>query len=284
MGYSFTKDCMLMVVADGMGGHDRGELAAELSMRSLAQSFQLAARPRIADPAAFLDHALRAAHRAILEFGSRRESLDSPRTTIVVCLVQDGFAWWAHAGDSRLYLIRRGRAMMRTRDHSKVQSLLSLGLLKPEEAEKHPERNKVLNCLGAPVEPTIELSSAVPLEPRDILLLCSDGVWGELNEVDLVAGLTRSAVAVAVPDIVQRAVSKAGPTADNATAIAMVWGGAQAAASDFHDFDVPDGAVTTTIIMAPLEGQVMEAPMAEDDIERTIAEIQSAIGKTQGKD
>jgi PPM family protein phosphatase len=285
MGYSFTKDAVLMVLADGMGGHARGEVAAEVAMRAIGQAFQVAAAPRVTEPAQFLDSALRAAHRAIFHYQISNHLSEAPRTTVVACIVQDGFAWWAHAGDSRLYLVRKGRVVVRTRDHSKVQSLVSLGLIKESEAEVHPERNKVLNCLGAPVEPTVELAGPVNLEARDAILLCSDGLWGELPEVDIVAGLTRSTVDLSVPALVERAVRNGGSTADNTTAVALVWGGKDTAqATDLPQFHVPEGTVTTTIIMAPLDGEVAdERPMEEDEIERTIAEIQSAIGRSSNK-
>jgi PPM family protein phosphatase len=282
MGYSFTKDTLLMVLADGMGGHARGEVAAEIAMRTIGQAFQIAANPNLKEPTAFLDSALRAAHRAILNYQAVHHLPDAPRTTIVACIVQDGFAWWAHAGDSRLYLLRKGRVLSRTKDHSKVQSLLSLGVITEAQAEIHPERNKVLNCLGAPVEPTVELCAPVHLEPRDILLLCSDGLWGELAEVDLVAGLSRVGVEKAIPALVQKAVKNGGSSADNTTAVALVWGGEGAQAPiDMPSYLTPDGTVTTTIMMAPFGDHTLDAsPMPEDEIERTIAEIQSAISKS----
>jgi PPM family protein phosphatase len=284
MGYSFTKEAVLMVLTDGMGGHARGEVAAEVAMRAIGQAFQVAAAPRVTEPAQFLDSALRAAHRAIFHYQTANHLPEAPRTTVVACIVQDGFAWWAHAGDSRLYLVRKGRVAMRTRDHSKVQSLVSLGLIKEADAEVHPERNKVLNCLGAPVEPTVELAGPVHLEPRDTIMLCSDGLWGELAEVDIVAGLARATVDMAIPAMVERAVRNGGASADNTTAVALVWGGADVTqASDLPHFHVPDGTVTTTIIMAPLDGDAGDdQPLGDDEIERTIAEIQSAIGRTSG--
>ncbi len=175
MGYCFSRDALLAVVADGMGGHLRGEVAAQLSMQTAAALFQQAAQPRLRDPAQFLDEALRAAHRELHRYRELHGMPECPRTTIVACVIQDGLAWWAHAGDSRLYVFRHGRAVARTRDHSKVENLVSLGLITPADAETHPERNKVLNCLGSPFEPSIEVNSRFPLRAEDVVVLCSDG-------------------------------------------------------------------------------------------------------------
>lgn len=281
MGYVFTRDCLLMVVADGMGGHQRGEVAAQLALQVPATLFQQAARPRLADPAAFLDDALRAAHRDILRYQVQHDMPESPRTTVVACVVQDGCAWWAHAGDSRAYLVRDRRVLVRTRDHSKVQTLMALGLIQPGEEENHPDRNKVLNCLGSPFEPTIDLAAPVPLEPGDRMLLCSDGLWSGMPEAELVRLLGDHPVGAAVPMLIDRAVKGQGRGADNTTAIAMLWEGV----SDdemLSSLALPDGAFTSTIVQQVGEA-APERDLTEEEIERTIREIRSAIEKTNAK-
>src|SRR5690606_4005775 len=146
---------------------------------------------------------------------------EPPRTAIVACVVQQGRAWWAHAGDSRLYWLRDARLLARTRDHSKVQNLIDLGQIDEAEGDTHPERNKVLNCLGSPFEPTVDLGGDVALKPGDTLMLCSDGVWSALTESALVAQLSADTVLESVPRLVRAAVGEAGAMADNATALAM---------------------------------------------------------------
>ena len=161
MGYCFTRDSLLMVVADGMGGHSAAKWPRNWRCRRRRRCSSR--RPGRACPtlAAFLDDALRAAHRDILRYQAQHEMPESPRTTVVACVVQGGRAWWAHAGDSRAYIVRDRRLLLRTRDHSKVQTLVALGLIQPGEEENHPDRNKVLNCLGSPFEPTIDIAPAV---------------------------------------------------------------------------------------------------------------------------
>ena len=281
MGYCFTRETLLMLVADGMGGHLHGEVAAHVALQAAAACFQADARPLLADPPAFLDRALRHAHHEILRHQMLHELPEAPRTTIIACVVQQGRAWWAHAGDSRLYWLRDARLLARTRDHSKVQNLIDLGHIQPAEADTHPERNKVLNCLGSPFEPTIDLGGDVALKPGDTLMLCSDGVWSALPEPALVAHLSADTVLGAVPRMVRAAVDEAGATADNATALAMTWGDADAAGGALlSSDDVPDGAITTTIAVGQLEGGAPSESMSEDEIERTIREIREAISRT----
>jgi len=191
-------------------------------------------------------------------------------------------AWWAHAGDSRLYLMRRGKPVTRTRDHSKVENLLNLGLITQEETETHPERNKVLNCLGSPFEPSVEVHSQYPLRPGDVILLCSDGFWSGTDEAEMAKALSEEPVMEAVPRLVRRAVQRNGATADNTTALALQWD------SEIVDdvptlssLGLPDGAVTTTIAIGVNPGPEAEpTDLTEDEIERTIAEIQDAIQRS----
>ena len=283
MGYCFSRESLLMIVADGMGGHLRGEVAAQLSMQAAAALFQQAAQPRLKDPAEFLDEAFRAGHRELHRYRETHGLPECPRTTIVACIIQDNMAWWAHAGDSRLYLMRRGKLATRTRDHSKVENLLNLGLITQEETETHPERNKVLNCLGSPFEPSIEVHSQYPLRSGDVILLCSDGFWSGIDESDMARELNEEPVMEVVPRLVHRAVQRNGATADNTTALALQWD-SEIGADDIptlSSLGLPDGAVTTTIAIGVNTGPETEATdLTEDEIERTIAEIQNAIQRS----
>jgi protein phosphatase len=171
--------------------------------------------------------------------------------------------------------------LARTRDHSKVQSLVDRGLLHPDDIDRHPERNKVLNCLGSPFDPTIEVAGPMALQDGDTLMLCSDGVWAPVPEAEMLAMLGGS-VQVGVPRLVRRAVERAGELADNATALALTWEGegdfTQAVSSEL----VPDGAITTTIMVGGAEDAQAGDAISEDEIERTIREIRDAIARTGG--
>jgi len=128
VGYAYSREALLMVLSDGMGGHAAGEVAAQITLQSLIQAFRLSAKPRVEDPLSFLSQAIINAHYAILEYARVNHIEGNPRATVVTCLVQEGgYAWWAHVGDSRLYHIRHGKVLTRTIDHSHAQLLIEQG-------------------------------------------------------------------------------------------------------------------------------------------------------------
>jgi PPM family protein phosphatase len=284
MGYCYSREALLMIVADGMGGHARGEVAAQLTLPTVAAHFQRQAQPRLADPSAFLDSALRAAHRELLRYQTANDLPEAPRTTVVACVIQGDNAWWAHAGDSRLYWLRADRIVARTRDHSKVETLVSLGLIAAHEQETHPERNKVLNCLGSPFEPTVEITARARLQPGDTLVLCSDGFWSGLPEAEFAAAFAQGPIATVVPLLVEQAVAVGGRFADNTTVVALNWdsGATDDDVPTLSSLDLPEGAMTTTISIGQLEEADVDGTLSEEEIERTIAEIQQAIQRSNG--
>ncbi len=282
MGYCFTSDSLMMILADGMGGHLRGEVAAQMTLQSVGATFQAQAKPRIADPVGFLDSALRKAHRDILRYQSQNALPEAPRTTVVAALIQDSKIWWAHAGDSRLYLVRNQKVVIRTRDHSKVQTMVALGLIKPGEEDTHPERNKVLNCLGSPFEPTVEINPPLKLVSGDRVLLCSDGLWSGLSDDLLSRALSDKAMQFAVPEMVKAAVELNGRMADNTTAVGLLWDGDDVGSAG-PDADVMADASFTTTIVAHLDEGEPERDITEDEIEKTILEIRNAIEKSNAR-
>ena len=280
VAYSYTRDALLLVLADGMGGHLYGEVAAQISVQFIAQSFQQEARPKVSDPVLFLSRVLSNAHHAILDYAFDKQLSDVPRTTIVACLVQEGVAHWAHAGDSRLYMIRKGKLAAQTRDHSRVQLMLDQGLLDAEAAAVHPGRNRSFRCLGGNHPPQIEFSRGVSLINGDVLAICSDGVWGPLTVETIVGTLADGRVMDAVPKLMNEAETLGGPQCDNLTLIAMTW-------HDDQQEDIPD-TVSTRTMPADANTTQMEGfgrnrrdqeDLSEDEIERAIREINAAIHK-----
>ncbi|HEX3061691.1 MAG TPA: protein phosphatase 2C domain-containing protein, partial [Usitatibacter sp.] len=180
VGYSYSRDVLLMTVADGMGGHLGGEVAAEIAITEITRRFQNEARHKLKKPFDFLVSAIQSAHRAIVSHAVEENLLECPRTTVVACIVQNGNAYWAHAGDSRLYLLRKGQVVARTQDHSRVQMMIDAGELTPEAAARHPERNKIFSCLGGVVPPQIATGREFPLETGDTLVLSTDGFWAQI--------------------------------------------------------------------------------------------------------
>jgi protein phosphatase len=282
MGYLYTRDSLMMMVADGMGGHARGEVAAQLTMQTVASVYQRLAKPLLADPAAFLEEAIQASHHELHRYRAEQGLPEAPRTTIVLCVVQRGVAVWAHAGDSRLYLIRDGAIVERTLDHSRVHHLVTSGLIRPEDAKDHPERNRIFNCLGAFVAPTVEISHPTALHGGDILLLCSDGLWGTLNDRAIVSAFSDRTVMRAVPELVDAALEEGGAESDNCTALAMAWAGVESldmvppTDAPVSTLVVPEGAMTSTI-QIPRAGDEPGPAYTDDQIDDAVNEIQKAI-------
>ena len=280
VAYSYTRDALLLVLADGMGGHLYGEVAAQFSVQFIAQSFQQEARPKVSDPVLFLSRVLSNAHHAILDYAFDKQLSDVPRTTIVACLVQEGVAHWAHAGDSRLYMIRKNKLAAQTRDHSRVQLMLDQGLLDAEAAAVHPGRNRIFSCLGGNHPPQIEFSRGVSLINGDVLAICSDGVWGPLDADTIVNTLADGRVMDGVPKLMNQAETLGGPQCDNMTLIAMTW-------HDDQQEDIPDTVSTRTMpadaYTTQMEGfgrsKRDQEDLSEDEIERAIREINAAIHK-----
>src|SRR3989475_10464073 len=157
--YAYSRDSLLMVVADGMGGHLHGEVASQIAAQFLTEAFQREAKPMLADPSGFLQKSITAAHFALGDYAKARSLIESPRTTCVACVVQDSTAYWAHVGDSRLYHVRQGRIQAQTRDHSRVQMLVDQGRVREEAVAAHPDRNKIFNCIGASALPQVDRKS-----------------------------------------------------------------------------------------------------------------------------
>jgi serine/threonine protein phosphatase PrpC len=281
MGYSYTRDALLLVLADGMGGHLRGEIAATIALQALSSEFMKQATPYVKKPGRFLEEAIARAHNDILRYAEVRGLPEAPRTTLVTCLVQHNSAVWAHCGDSRLYLVRGGQVLARTRDHSHIEHLIANGRADPSERDTHPDRNKLYNCLGASAPPKVELSRQASLQAGDVLLLCSDGLWGVLPDAEIVHRLSSHTIVRAVPDMIAMATAIAGAKADNTTALAITWQGAgegSGGAGMISTRMLPDNEVSTTMDVAPPEaaGDAFD----EDEIEKAIAEIRDAIEKS----
>lgn len=284
MGYSFTRDALLLLLADGMGGHIQGEMAATIALQTINALFQQNATPYIAHPERFLEESFLDAHRAILDYRAAHNLPETPRTTIVACLIQHGCAYWAHCGDSRLYWMRNGQILSRTRDHSRIETLIAQGKVKPSERDTHPDRNKLFNCLGAPNLPMVEISRRSSLQAGDIMLLCSDGLWSVLPDHILARSLHDNTIVRAVPELLTTATGIAGKHSDNVTALAMLWEGSNASADEatITTNTLPLGEVTTTILAVSESEGVESDAFDEAEIERAIAEIRDAIQKTTG--
>jgi PPM family protein phosphatase len=279
VGYSYSHDALVIVLADGMGGHVQGEIAAEVAVRVVMSRFERAAKPFIRKPAEFLNEVLLAGHRAIEDYAFEHGMFESPRTTCVACLVQNGHAWWAHAGDSRLYLLRRGELVAQTRDHSRVQHLIDSGLINAKTAADHPERNKIYSCLGGSVTPQIDISSEVPLRRGDTFVLSSDGFWTQLEILEVGDAVKTANILESMPALMKLAAARGGPTSDNISVVAVTWENQE------HADEVSSISTETMpldVVTAQLSGPLSDRKGGGDDvsdieIEKAIQEIQEAI-------
>lgn len=276
--YCYSRDALMMVVADGMGGHHYGEIAAQIAVQTLADAFQREARPLLGDPFRFLQKGMTNAHHAILDYTSRHNLRDTPRTTCVACVVQDNVAYWAHAGDSRLFLMREGRVISQTKDHSRIRLLVEEGMITEAQAAFHPDRNKIYSCLGSPTPPEIEFSRKTPLTHGDILLLCSDGLWGEISGDMMAVALKGSNLLQAVPMILDQAETKGGPHRDNLSVVAVRWEDAyvEEASSAISTQTMTQDEVTTRLEEFG-RNPAYKSELSEDEIEDAIEEIRAAI-------
>ena len=222
VGHWTAPGVALLAVADGLGGHQHGELAAAIAIEILGAAFGGAARKKVDDPPDFLARTFAAAHAAIVREAEQRALPETPRTVLAACLVQDGQAFWTHVGDCRFYLVRKGHIHARSRDHTVVQRLVDEGRIREEAVATHPHRNRLLQCLGG-IQPPLAQSGAERLMHEDIVLLCSDGFWGPLTPRQMIHPLLARPLAEAIPELAALAEERAGIESDNVSVVAMTY-------------------------------------------------------------
>jgi PPM family protein phosphatase len=256
MGYCFTREAGLFALADGMGGHPEGEVAAQIALQTLAALFQQDARPVIADPQQFLQEAIVVAHQQLLRYAASKGLSDTPRTTVVAAILQGNQAWWAHCGDSRLYLVRSAKLIARTRDHSYSELQEALGRVAPG-AEPF-NRNVLFTCLGSPGKPMIDCQ-------------------GSVEDEEIVRQLASLAISEAVPELVEQALRRGGERSDNVTVLAVEWEGEGDPAGDTTQNLGNSGFAST--IQGGLDPELVASMEALDDeeIERAVREINEVI-------
>ena len=278
MGYCYTRESGLFVLADGMGGHPEGEVAAQLALQTISALYQKEARPVIRDVPGFLSSALMAAHHQIIRYASEKGMLDTPRTTLVAAIFQGTGATWVHCGDSRLYLVRDGELLTRTRDHSYLEQQ-NAGVLRMERVN----RNILFTCLGSPTKPVFDIAGPMVLQQGDKVMLCSDGLWGSLTDSEIVRHMATSSVSEAVPDMVEHALRIGGEHSDNVTVLAMEWETPDAFESTrgISTDSIMDGVFASTIQAGVLDRGLED--LDDASIERSIAEINEAIRRSAAK-
>ena len=217
-------ECALISVVDGMGGHEGGAKAAEITINTLGQCFADAGE-RVFDPQGFLTSALTLSHERVVKLGEGIAVEQRPRATCAVCLVQDAGAYWGHVGDSRVYQLRGGAVYERSRDHSHVELLVREGLIEEHETKDHPMRNFVECCLGGDLAlPDMSISECKTLLPGDVLMVCTDGLWSGVEESDI-GQLSNGSETLdpALRELAENAVARNAPHSDNTSVAALRW-------------------------------------------------------------
>ena len=283
IAYTYGRDTLMLCVADGMGGHAGGEIAAQIAVRLFIERFQQEAKPVLRNPLKFLQDTMLRAHAALGSYANQFSMLETPRTTCVVVVVQANHAYWAHVGDSRFYLFRQGGLIGSTKDHSKVQYLVDQGIINADEVPEHPDRNKIFSCLGGLVDPVIDLSKRTALRNGDILLLCTDGLWSVLSQREMATYLTSTPILKTGPQMMREAEKRGGPDGDNLSAIIVRWGPetltdeAQSTITETMGLGEFQTALDKTVTLTDRKGT--QRDLTDDEIERAIAEIQATIQK-----
>ena len=214
------RDVML-VWADGVGGLAGGEAAAEIVVETARRCYEEARRP-VTEPGTLFRQIVAVAHRTVLDYGRRHAPPITPGTTGVFCLIQDNRASWGHVGDSRLYVFRNGLPLYRTEDHSYVESLYRRGMISRREQESHPMRNHITQCIGCQSQaPEVSLSKTTALHPGDVVLLCSDGLWGALDDAQMGALLRHDGLDAVMDRMAERAERASYPSSDNISVLAL---------------------------------------------------------------
>jgi len=203
----------LAVIADGMGGYEGGQEASRLAVETVREVYDNVVRD---DPHAALLEAFATAHDRIQAHALRHPELHGMGTTCTALVIRDRQLYFAHVGDSRLYLVRDARIARLTRDHSYVSRLVESGIVRPEDAEKHPQRHILTAALGAGLEVAVDGSEqGLRLRDGDELLLCTDGLWGVVTEEEIETMLGSNSPAESCAALVKLALERGGP--DNVT-------------------------------------------------------------------
>jgi serine/threonine protein phosphatase PrpC len=209
----FQRKGRLAVIADGMGGHEGGQEASRLAVETVREVYDQAFRD---DPQAALVESFAAAHARIQDYADRHPAFQGMGTTCTALVLRGRQLYFAHVGDSRLYLVRDGSILRLTRDHSYVGRLVESGIVRAEDAEKHPQRHILTAALGAGRELSVDSAQrSVALLEGDDLLLCTDGLWSVVTEDELETTVSGNAPAECCAALVKLARQRGGP--DNIT-------------------------------------------------------------------
>ncbi len=213
----FRRKGRLAIVADGMGGYDGGQEASRLAVETVRHIYD---RDFNGDPQQTLLTAFQAAHDSIQRYAFEHPQFHGMGTTCTALSIIDHQLYFAHVGDSRLYLVRPDSMSRLTRDHSYVGRLVENGIVRSEDAESHPQRHILTAALGSGREITPHSpDQPISLSNGDTLLLCTDGLWGVVGEQELASIARTNPPTEACLKLIRSALERGGP--DNVTAVVL---------------------------------------------------------------
>jgi PPM family protein phosphatase len=209
----FQRKGRLAIVADGMGGYEGGQEASRIAVEAIEEMY--GSIPD-GDPQGWLLAGFYAAHQRILQYASEHPALHGMGTTGTAIALLGNLLYYAHVGDSRLYLLHDSSISRLTQDHSYVSRLVAKGLISPEEAESHPQRHILTAALGAGAEILPDFpDDPISLEKDDVLVLCTDGLWSLVSESEIQSTVAATNLGAACQSLVEVAKQRGGP--DNIT-------------------------------------------------------------------
>ena len=213
----FRRKGRLAIVADGMGGYEGGQEASRVAVETVRHVYD---RDFADAPQQVLLAALLAAHDNIQRYAAEHPEFQGMGTTCTALAIVDQRLYFAHVGDSRLYLVRPEAITRLTRDHSYVGRLVESGIVRSEDAQSHPQRHILTAALGSgkEIQPDV-CEHPVELQPGDKILLCTDGLWSVMSEPELADALRSNSPAQACRALVDMALERGGP--DNVTVLVL---------------------------------------------------------------
>lgn len=197
------------VVADGMGGHKAGDIASRMAVEEIQRNYFAELEKR--SPEQALRRVFDIANSTVYAQAEHNPDYHGMGTTLVVLVLHESFAYVAHTGDSRLYLMRNNTIQQMTEDHTLVTEMLRKGLINREQAKNHPNRNIITHAVGTREQVFVDFSNAsIPLQIGDCFLLCSDGLYDLVDETEMLSCVLANSTQQACQELVQLANERGG--------------------------------------------------------------------------
>jgi len=271
----FERDgSILLVVADGLGGHAGGDVASQTLIEAVSDSFKRATDAQLENAENFFSLSINYAHHMIHRRAvSRGFTVDSPKTTCVICLVHNGIAQWAHSGDSRLYLIQNHEITMATEDHVSIKE------------GRDPNNSPINRCVGGLELPRPDISEPLELQEGDILMLASDGAWHSFEPKDLDDYVDPQHPALGLDSLLQKLEHRNKSPSDNLSMILLFWGVEQLESPMFDEF-YEESSITLVDTHKSDDDNTDTSDQPKFDMEnldKTITEIESFISDVNDK-